>query len=58
MIFGAIIILTLIFLPNGLESLPGKIKPYLWKGGERLRQQPGDDKSLSGPSVAPESNKG
>jgi len=26
MIFGAIIILTLIFLPNGLESLPGKIK--------------------------------
>jgi branched-chain amino acid transport system permease protein len=26
MIFGAIIILTLIFLPNGLESLPGKIR--------------------------------
>ncbi|MFH1134842.1 MAG: branched-chain amino acid ABC transporter permease [Pseudomonadota bacterium] len=28
MIYGTIIILTLIFLPNGLESLPGRIKPY------------------------------
>ena len=26
MIFGAIIIMTLIFLPNGLESLPGRIR--------------------------------
>jgi branched-chain amino acid transport system permease protein len=31
MIYGAIIILTLIFIPDGLESLPGKIKPYLRK---------------------------
>ena len=31
MIYGAIIILTLIFLPDGLESLPGKIRPYLVK---------------------------
>ena len=30
MIYGGIIILTLIFLPDGLESLPEKIKPYLW----------------------------
>ena len=29
MIFGAIIILTLIFLPNGLESLPSKLKSQL-----------------------------
>ena len=28
MIYGAIIILTLIFLPDGLESLPGKIRPH------------------------------
>ncbi|MEW5722746.1 MAG: branched-chain amino acid ABC transporter permease [Thermodesulfobacteriota bacterium] len=31
MIFGAIIILILIFLPNGLESLPGKIKAHLYR---------------------------
>jgi len=31
MIFGGIIILTLIFLPNGLESLPSKLKFHVGK---------------------------
>ncbi len=38
MIFGAIIILALIFLPEGLESLPRKIKPYLWRAGPSVEK--------------------
>jgi len=56
MIFGAIIILTLIFLPDGLESLPGKIRPYLWKGKERREPPPPAEETRPGPMAAPESS--
>ena len=51
MVYGAIIILTLIFLPSGLESLLARIRPYLGSGA---RPAPVEEKEGLAKSAEPQ----